>query len=217
MRRKHQVRAREEEARTGLKTHAMGPRSFSLFRVLLPSVATTLECGFRYAVVIGYDLGDQYYDDNTAHEEISAWFEQHVAAPARERHIHIEVSLVACNNTIRKPGPVFTTITRGAGTNCRELPDGGGCGVFELLIQPGLKHESPKHSPPICPEEAYNLNADFIYRVNDDSEFMTKWATPLTEAVVAHGPPYGVVGPLVCSQGGNVRILTHDFTHRTHM
>lgn len=29
------------------------------------------------------------------------------------------------------------------------------------------------------------------------------------------GPPYGVVGPL-CKQG-NTEILTHDFTHRTHM
>ena len=29
------------------------------------------------------------------------------------------------------------------------------------------------------------------------------------------GPPYGVVGPL-CNQG-NTLILTHDFTHRTHM
>ena len=31
------------------------------------------------------------------------------------------------------------------------------------------------------------------------------------------GVPYGVAGPLVCNQGGNVKILTHDFTHRTHM
>jgi hypothetical protein len=29
------------------------------------------------------------------------------------------------------------------------------------------------------------------------------------------GPPYGVVGPL-CPQG-NTAILTHDFTHRTHL
>ena len=29
------------------------------------------------------------------------------------------------------------------------------------------------------------------------------------------GPPYGVVGP-ACKQG-NTGIMTHDFTHRTHM
>ena len=29
------------------------------------------------------------------------------------------------------------------------------------------------------------------------------------------GPPFGAVGPL-CRQG-NTKILTHDFTHRTHM
>ena len=31
----------------------------------------------------------------------------------------------------------------------------------------------------------------------------------------AMGPPFGAVGPL-CRQG-NTKILTHDFTHRTHM
>ena len=46
---------------------------------------------------------------------------------------------------------------------------------------------------------------------------MTPWTTKLIGAVTAMGEPYGVAGPLVCNQGGNVKILTHDFTHRTHM
>ncbi len=71
-----------------------------------------------------------------------AWFEANVAAPARERGIDVSVSMAACNNTLRKPGPVFTTATR----------------------------------------EAYARGADFIYRVNDDSEFMTPWTSKVCHA-----------------------------------
>jgi len=154
-----------------------GPNSFSLFRVLLPSVLRTMECGYKYLVVVGYDLGDRYYDTPEAHDEVNAWFETNVAGPARERGITVSLTMAMCNNTQRKPGPVFTTAT----------------------------------------QAAYAAGADWIYRVNDDSEFMTPWTTKLIGAVTAMGEPYGVAGPLVCNQGGNVKILTHDFTHRTHM
>ena len=156
-------------------------------------------------MVIGYDLGDRYYDTSDAHDEVHAWFEANVAGPARkvilnrplrvifarrlptaadscnptirQRGIVVSVKMAMCNNTQRKPGPVFTTATRAA----------------------------------------YAEGADWIYRVNDDSEFLTPWTTKLVEAVTSMGIPYGVAGPLVCNQGGNVKILTHDFTHRTHM
>jgi len=34
----------------------------ALFRYLLPSMAHTLDCGHRYAAVVGYDKGDPFYD-----------------------------------------------------------------------------------------------------------------------------------------------------------
>ena len=43
-----------------------------------------MECGYKYLVVVGYDLGDRYYDTPEAHDEVNAWFEDNVAGPARE-------------------------------------------------------------------------------------------------------------------------------------
>ena len=61
---------------------------------------------------------------------------------------------------------------------------------------------------------AYIDGADWIYRINDDSQFMTPFAFAMVTALTALGPPYGVVGP-VCNEGAQ-GILTHDFVHRTH-
>jgi hypothetical protein len=56
--------------------------------------------------------------------------------------------------------------------------------------------------------------ADYVYRINDDTEFATPWARMLVRALREFSPMnVGVVGPL-CRQG-NVKILTHDFVHRS--
>lgn len=55
----------------------------------------------------------------------------------------------------------------------------------------------------------------YIYRVNDDSEFLSPWAYKFVRSLQGMGSPYGVVGPW-CNQS-NTKILNHDFTHRTHM
>ena len=59
--------------------------------------------------------------------------------------------------------------------------------------------------------------ADYLYRVNDDTQFVgAGWATQAVSALRAFEPPnVGVVGP-VCHEG-NTRILTHDLVHRTHL
>jgi hypothetical protein len=62
---------------------------------------------------------------------------------------------------------------------------------------------------------AFADGADFVYRINDDTEFRTPFASALTNALKGFQPPYlGVVGP-TCADG-NKKILTHDFVHRTH-
>lgn len=38
--------------------------TLSMFTVMLPSLMRSLDCGFRYVVVIGYDQGDPFYDSN---------------------------------------------------------------------------------------------------------------------------------------------------------
>jgi hypothetical protein len=68
----------------------------------------------------------------------------------------------------------------------------------------------------IC-QASYEYGADFIVRVNDDSEFLTPgWISKSIEQLAQYNPPFvGVVGP-TCHQG-NTHILTHDFVHRTHL
>ena len=64
---------------------------------------------------------------------------------------------------------------------------------------------------------AYEYGADYIVRVNDDSEFVSQgWITKAINTLAAYNPPnVGVVGP-TCHQG-NTKILTHDMVHRTHL
>lgn len=62
---------------------------------------------------------------------------------------------------------------------------------------------------------AYELGADYFYRLNDDSEIRGRWPEAYVRTLQALGPPFGVIGP--SSYGSNDRILTHDFVHRTHM
>ncbi len=68
----------------------------------------------------------------------------------------------------------------------------------------------------VC-KASYEYGADFIARVNDDSEFISPgWITKAVNRLSQYNPPWvGVVGP-TCRQG-NTKILTHDFVHRTHI
>ena len=65
--------------------------------------------------------------------------------------------------------------------------------------------------------DAYHNNADYFYRVNDDTKMVTpQWAETFVAALDRYDPPrVGVVGP--SHHGGNTDILTHDFVHRTHI
>ena len=59
--------------------------------------------------------------------------------------------------------------------------------------------------------------AEYLYRVNDDTEFLgAGWASQAVSALQSFDPPnVGIIGP-VCHEG-NTAILTHDFVHRTHL
>eukprot|EP00937_MAST-01D_sp_MAST-1D-sp2_P003383 g3383.t1 len=63
---------------------------------------------------------------------------------------------------------------------------------------------------------AWTDGADFIYRVNDDTELASAWTRQAVDTLYALDPPLlGVVGPL-CDQGKRT-ILTHDMVHRQHL
>ncbi|CAM9902964.1 unnamed protein product [Hapterophycus canaliculatus] len=122
-------------------------QSLALFRFLLPSLARTADCGFRYVAVIGYDVGDGFFDGAAGKAKVRtlSWFESEVSRPATLRGLSIELELVRVENHIKKPGPVFTAITK------------------------------------VC--AAYELGANYIYRVNDDSEMHTPWAASFVNAL----------------------------------
>jgi hypothetical protein len=80
---------------------------------------------------------------------------------------------------------------------------------------------NPTHKPgPVMnylSKEAYKLGCDFMYRINDDTELVTKqWTSAFINVLASFKPPMlGVVGP-TCLEG-NTNILTHDFVHRSHL
>ncbi|KAJ8599645.1 hypothetical protein CTAYLR_005387 [Chrysophaeum taylorii] len=141
--------------------------TLALFKHLLPSFAKSVDCEFSYVVVVGYDVGDAWWDTGGGAAEATAWFERNAPKNAR-------LEFARVHNKIKKPGPVFSAIT----------------------------------------QKAFELGAEYIYRVNDDTELETPWATAFVAALETLDN-VGVVGP-ACKQG-NRKILTHDFTHRTHM
>ena len=65
--------------------------------------------------------------------------------------------------------------------------------------------------------EAYIDNIDYYYRINDDTLMRTQnWTGRFINTLVGFDPPnLGVVGPT--HKGGNKKILTYDFVHRTHV
>ncbi len=167
--------------------------TLSLFNYLLPSLIRTLDCGYRYEYVLGYDKGDPFYDSEEVNcsfsdifqfvtsfmiqgmKQVRTWFIQNVKQPMEKNGILFTLRLVKVNNTLKKPGPVFIEMARAA----------------------------------------YDAGASFFYRVNDDTEMLSNWPTLFVKTIESMTIPYGVIGPS-CDQG-NQKILTHDFVHRVHM
>lgn len=55
-------------ATTTRKINKPSTKNLSLFMYLLPSLIRTLDCGFRYEYVLGYDKGDPFYDSKEVSE-----------------------------------------------------------------------------------------------------------------------------------------------------
>ena len=66
-------------------------------------------------------------------------------------------------------------------------------------------------------QRAIEMGADYVVRVNDDTEFLSSgWLSECIDRLQGFDPPnVGVVGPV--SHGDAKDILTHDMIHKTHM
>ena len=65
--------------------------------------------------------------------------------------------------------------------------------------------------------KAYDDGAEYMVRINDDSQFVTdNWVSKGVGTLASYDPPnVGMVGPN-CKEG-NTDIMTHDMVHRTHL
>ena len=59
-------------ATTTRKIAAPSTDNLALFKLLLPSLMRTLDCGFRYEYVLGFDQGDSFYDSKEV-RDVSNW------------------------------------------------------------------------------------------------------------------------------------------------
>lgn len=90
-------------------------------------------------------------------------------------------------------------------------------GIF-ITLETVQVNNSIKKPGPVFLEmarKAYDIGADYFYRVNDDTEMKDPWPALFVHSLQTLGKPFGVIGPK-CNQG-NQKILTHDFTSRLHM
>ena len=104
--------------------------TISLMKTMLPSLLFSLDCGFRYVVVLGCDTTDGFYSSREGEAMLRDWFETHMATMMRRRGVQLQLELMFVLNPVHKPGPVFLAMAR----------------------------------------RAYALGADYMYRVNDDTE-----------------------------------------------
>jgi hypothetical protein len=104
-------------ATTTRKVQQPSTKTIALFVFLLPSLIRTLDCGFTYVYVMGYDIGDPFYDSAAGMAEVKRWFKDNVQDPLAANGIAITLRPVRVNNTFKKPGPVFNEMARAAYTD----------------------------------------------------------------------------------------------------
>ena len=86
----------------------------AIFSFLFPSLIRTLDCNFKYLVVLGYDTNDPFYDSADGMKSALTWFDDNIRKVMEKRGIMITLKVIKVNNTLKKPGPVFLEMARAA-------------------------------------------------------------------------------------------------------
>ena len=86
-----------------------------------------------------------------------------------------------------------------------------------LTLEVLVYKKQTKHKIPFNPfmRDVYESGAEYMTRINDDTEFVTSGWVSKAIAQLKKMDNVGVVGP-TCREG-NTGILTHDMVHRTHL
>lgn len=101
-------------ATTSRKIQNPSNSTISLMTTMLPSLIFSLDCGFRYVVVLGFDSIDDFYSSVKGEAMLRAWFETNVGSVMRTRGVDLTLELVRVVNPVMKPGPVFLEIAKRA-------------------------------------------------------------------------------------------------------
>lgn len=88
--------------------------NIALFTVLLPSLLRSLDCGFRYVYILGFDAGDSFYDSREGMFSVEKWFDREMTSVLKKNGIELTLKAVRVVNELKKPGPVFNTMARAA-------------------------------------------------------------------------------------------------------
>lgn len=170
--------------------HSANQRNLSalpLVDILLATFPHTAESAYLYRFYFAYDLVDSVFSNRKHQRDVGIFFSSAIAAENRRRELGSHLDRQAIN--------------------------------IETHWVPCNYTGKPAWAQNDAACQAFSDGADYIFRTNDDTEFPQRhgWLSALIQELRSRRPVpnLGVVGP-DCQQG-NTNILTHDFTHRTHI
>ena len=167
----------------------------TLFRLMLPSLVSTFNSSMRHPSVL-----DTLRGTSLGSERVELWI--YIAYDAGDGFYDRPEQEAALRAWL--DARVVAPLAR-AGLTARHAL---------LRFENGLRKPGPAFN--FMMAAAAEDGADYLYRVNDDTQFVDAWVGRAVRTLRGYSPPnVGVVGP-ICHEG-NTRILTHDLVHRTHL
>ena len=97
-------------ATTSHKIENFSTLDSALHNKLIRPIRNTVECGFRYVLLLGYDIGDKYFDNNSNRKALEAFVRHDFILPLKAMGIHTSFSILGVDNPIQKPVPVFNAM-----------------------------------------------------------------------------------------------------------
>lgn len=77
------------------------PESLALFQNLFKSLPTTVECGLRYIVYVGYEESDPFYGSFRGHAQMVDWFYDNVQRPLKDSRMSVQLRAVVVSGDKR--------------------------------------------------------------------------------------------------------------------
>ena len=154
------------------------------------SLANSADAGYDVAFYIGHDVGDRIWDTDRARSDIVDVVQRRVDAiySGEWRQRTSTETLLPMVNVTRIGLSIKMVRCQG-----HSMVSASNCAI----------------------SQAYQDGAEYWYRVNDDTVFLTtSWIQDFNAALASFDPPnVGAVGP---ADNINFKILTYDYVHRTH-